>query len=130
MRVLVFGTFDGLHPGHRFFLDRAQERGDLTIIVARDKNVKQIKGKLPHHTEDMRRKALQEAYPKAQVLLGDKEDYARPVHTVQPDIILLGYDQQLPPGIREDDLPCVVERIPAYKPEQHKSSLLWKETRR
>lgn len=124
MRVLVFGTFDGLHPGHRFLLDAAEERGALSVVVARDETVLRIKGFLPQHGECERVAALRKAYPAAAVLLGDATDYLRPVHAVQPDLILLGYDQRLPPGVTPEDLSCAVERIGAYKPETYKSSLL------
>lgn len=36
-RVMVFGVFDGLHPGHRAFLRQARKKGDkLIVVVARD----------------------------------------------------------------------------------------------
>ncbi len=124
MRILVFGTFDGLHPGHRFVIDEAMKRGDLTIVVARDATVSHIKNKTPMHSEDERMKAIQEAYPSATVMLGDPKDYMAPVRAVQPDLILFGYDQKLPPRVTDADMPCAVERLPAFKPEQYKSSLL------
>jgi len=123
MRVLVFGTFDGLHPGHRSFLDTAQERGELWIVVARDKNVAHIKGVLPKEKEGSRRRTIEKAYPSAHVQLGDQEDYKKPLEDIQPDLILLGYDQRLPPGLSLEDLPCPIERLTAFEPGQHKSSL-------
>jgi len=42
--VLVFGTFDGLHDGHRFFLTEARKLGDRLIAsVATDEIVERIK---------------------------------------------------------------------------------------
>ncbi|MDD5041100.1 MAG: adenylyltransferase/cytidyltransferase family protein [Candidatus Peribacteraceae bacterium] len=123
MRVLIFGTFDRLHPGHLFVLAEAGKRGALAIIVARDVTVQRHKNRLPVHTEDERRTAVSRAAPSARVLLGDKDDYLRPVRENVPDLILLGYDQQLPHGVDLEDLPCPVERLPAFHPELYKSSL-------
>jgi LemA protein len=58
MNVLVFGTFDGLHPGHRSVLDAAALRGMLHVVVARDTNVERIKGRPPLHDEEERRASL------------------------------------------------------------------------
>lgn len=123
MDVLVFGTFDRLHPGHQFFLDHAAKSGDLHVVVARDQNVLRIKGHAPDQPEEDRKQAIQKLYPQAQVMLGNPEDFLEPVRSVQPDLILLGYDQKLPPGVSEKDLPCVVERIASFEPEKYKSSL-------
>lgn len=122
MKVLTFGTFDHLHPGHLAYLTEASTRGDLFIIVARDTNVEHIKGHTPDHTEQQRVDALKQAFPDATVLLGDTEDYLKPVREIAPDLICMGYDQQLPPGITEEDLPCEIMRAQAHNPEEFKSS--------
>lgn len=123
MKVLVFGTFDRLHPGHRFLLTEAAKRGELHIVVARDANVLKIKGKKPGQTEEERFATLKKEFPQAHVVLGDSEDFLVPVRKVNPDLILLGYDQKLPPGVAETDLPCPVERLTAFEPEKWKSCL-------
>lgn len=127
MRVLVFGTFDHLHPGHHYVLAEASSRGDLHIVVARDATVKHVKGFLPAHDENKRKSALEHAYPDATVLLGDEHDYMQPVRKVQPDLIVLGYDQKFPAGITENSLECSIERLDAYEPQKYKSSILRKE---
>jgi cytidyltransferase-like protein len=124
MRVLVFGTFDLLHPGHRYLLAEAAKRGELNVVVARDRNVERIKGKTTVHSEEERLAAVRAAAPSARAMLGDREDFLAPVRAVQPDLILLGYDQKLPPGVTEDAFPCPVERLPAFEPEKWKSSIL------
>lgn len=126
MRILVFGTFDLLHPGHRYLLDEASKRGELFVVIARDANVEKIKGSRPQQSESERQAAIAAAYPQATVVLGDEHDFLVPVRTINPDLILLGYDQKLAPGITEKDLPCVTERLPAFHPEKYKSSLLRK----
>ncbi len=123
-KVLTFGTFDHLHPGHLSYLHEAASKGDLFIIVARDSNVEHIKGFSPDHTEKQRVSALQEAFPEAVVQLGDAQDYLKPVRDIAPDLILLGYDQKLPPDVTQKDLPCPVERAKAHSPEEYKSSII------
>ena len=122
MRILVFGTFDRLHPGHEFLLREAAKRGDLSVVVARDANVRRIKGHLPVEPEEVRKSALESAFPAATIVLGDPQNFLHPVLAIKPDLILLGYDQQLPPGVTEKDLPCPFERLPSFHPERFKSS--------
>ena len=122
-KVLVFGTFDHLHPGHHFVLKHAFEKGELYVVVARDATVERIKNKSPDQSEEERQQALQKAYPAATVALGHESDFRQPIQDIGPDLIVLGYDQRLPPGVSESDFPCPVERLPAFKPEKYKSSL-------
>lgn len=123
MKVLLFGTFDHFHPGHQFVLDHAAKRGDVFVVIARDRNVEKIKNLTPSHSEEERMKAVQEALPSATVVLGDPTDFLAPVRAIQPDLILLGYDQRMPPGVTEDQLGAPVERLPSFDPHLHKSSL-------
>ncbi len=111
MKVVVFGTFDNLHPGHLFFLSEATKRGDLHVVVARDKNVERIKNKTPVLNENERVEAICQAFPDADVRLGDAEDFLAPLRQIQPDLIMFGYDQKLPPGATEGDLNCKTERL-------------------
>lgn len=125
MKVLVFGTFDHLHPGHLALFDQAAKHGDcLAVIVARDATVERIKGSLPDQNEEERLKAAKNSLPNAEVMLGDSRDYLSPVRAINPDVILLGYDQHLPPGVKTSDLPCPVERAEPYEQTRYKSSLL------
>ncbi|PIP65055.1 FAD synthase [Candidatus Peregrinibacteria bacterium CG10_big_fil_rev_8_21_14_0_10_49_16] len=125
MRVLVCGTFDHLHPGHRFFLREAQKLGQkLYVIVARDASVKRIKGQFPLQSEKERMAAVCEAFPGAVVVLGHAKDFLIPVKSIAPDILCLGYDQVLPAGIQREDLACDIVRVGALDPSRYKSSLL------
>lgn len=124
MKILTFGTFDHLHPGHVAYLNEAASKGDLFVIVARDAHVEQIKGVTPDQSEHDRLAALKDAFPDAQVVLGDAEDYRKPVRDINPDLIVMGYDQKLPPGVTEADVDCTILRAAPFDPEIHKSSLL------
>ena len=123
MRVLTFGTFDQLHPGHIAYLKQAEDRGALLVLVARDENVEKFKGRRPEENEDTRVANVLRHFPKATVVLGEHDDYLHKVRELNHDLILLGYDQKMPPGIAETDLPAPVERAEPYKPEEFKSSL-------
>jgi len=121
-RVLVFGTFDNLHSGHRFVLREALKRGQLFVAVGLDGTVEKIKGRKPMQNQDERRRAIASEFPEAHVFLGDDIDYLKPVREVEPDLILMGYDQELPPGISKEDLPCTIESLEAFEPSKYKSS--------
>lgn len=120
---MLFGTFDDLHPGHHYLLRQALERGETWVVVARDANVLRFKGRAPLQSEDVRVRAIAEAFPSIHVLLGDGDDYLSRIREIAPDVILLGYDQRLPPGVTEESLGVPVERIDAFEPHIHKSSL-------
>ncbi|MEW6754404.1 MAG: adenylyltransferase/cytidyltransferase family protein [Candidatus Latescibacterota bacterium] len=125
-RVLCCGTFDHLHPGHLFFLRQARELGsELVVVVARDENVKRIKGRYPDHTEEERRERLAELEMVDEARLGYLgKDFLRVVAEVAPDVIALGYDQQAPPGLREAFPERRIVVLEAHYPERYKSSLL------
>ncbi|MEK7084029.1 MAG: adenylyltransferase/cytidyltransferase family protein, partial [Patescibacteria group bacterium] len=60
-RVLVFGTFDGIHTGHLYFLTQAKKKGRvLTVVIARDETVKQLKQRSPRHGENERKKMIRD----------------------------------------------------------------------
>ena len=49
IKVLVFGTFDIIHPGHVFFLNQAKKLGDfLCVVVSRDETVNELKREYPN----------------------------------------------------------------------------------
>ncbi len=128
-KVLVFGTFDGLHRGHVSFLKQARKHGDyLIVVVTRDSNVKKLKGKLPMQNEGRRAAALRKFADK--VLLGEKKVTYRLIKKLNPDVICVGYDQR--PSIsharkilRKLRMKKIsLKRMKPYKPSLYKSSVL------
>ncbi len=95
-RVLVFGTFDGLHPGHVFFLRKAKSKGDeLVVGVARDTHVVALKDKRPHMTERKRLEAIKKQSCVNEAVLCDEElGEFEILQEVLPDLIVLGHDQK------------------------------------
>jgi len=130
-KVLVFGTFDFLHPGHRSFLKQAKKLGNfLTVVVACDHTIKHLKKIIPHHNEKQRVKMVKALKIADQVTLGHhdfKKKYVI-ILKLKPDIIALGYDQKffvknLPAVIKKLGQPCRIVRLKAYRPEKYKSSI-------
>ena len=130
-KVLVFGTFDGLHEGHKDFFRQAKEHGDfLVVVVGRDSTVLKVKGRLPKFSEHDRLDVVQKAPFVDYARLGN-EGVSRYqiIKEVNPNIICLGYDQthfteQLPEKIKELGLNIPIVRLEAYKPEIYHSSIL------
>ena len=93
--VLAFGTFDGLHQGHLYFLQEAAKLGDRLIIgVARDRHVETLKNKKTSFNEEERLKAVSSLSYVTQALLCDKNlDSYEIVKKIKPDLIAVGHDQ-------------------------------------
>lgn len=86
MRVMVFGTFDIFHPGHKNFFKQAREYGDeLYVVVAHDENVKKNKGKYPINSQKERIKAISESGLADKVLPGRLEDVFQVIKENEPD---------------------------------------------
>lgn len=105
--VLVFGTFDILHPGHRWFLSQAASRGDRIIaVVSRDRFVLEWKGKAPSSDERTRRSAIIESGLVDDAVLSDPAQGSYDVlKRIAPDIICLGHDQ----SALKDDLEAFLD---------------------
>ena len=92
MIVVATGTFDLLHPGHLYYLQKSRELGDeLHVIVARDKNV--LHKPAPIVPELQRLVMVSALSVVTSARLGDPIDMMRPIEDIQPDIITLGCDQ-------------------------------------
>jgi len=131
-KVMVFGVFDRLHPGHVSFLEQAAGHGDeLIAVVTRDEMVRQMKNKIPMDTEAIRQENVRKIVHVDRVVMGDVVLGSYDViHNHQPDIICLGYDQH---GLREDIqsrisrgeiAPIEIATMKAYKANMFHTSLL------
>jgi FAD synthetase len=99
--AVIFGVFDGIHDGHRAFIDEANKYGDRVIaIVARDSAVEKLKGKRPAHTELERLEEIGKMIEIDESYLGDeKEGKYEVLKNLAPDIVCFGYDQE---ALRKD----------------------------
>lgn len=129
-KVLVFGTFDGLHKGHLNLFLQAKKHGDyLIVVVARDATVKKVKGHAPKFSEQERVKKVfaQKIVDDAQ--LGNLKSYYKKIKEIKPAVICLGYDQtafveDLEKEIEKMKLKIEIVRLKPYNPKKYKSSLL------
>lgn len=96
MKVLTFGTFDIFHIGHLNYLKQAREiagKGELHVIVSRDINAEKLKAKKLIHNEDERLEIIKQLRIIDKAILGEKENIFEAVKKINPDIVVLGYDQ-------------------------------------
>lgn len=132
-RVMCFGTFDLLHPGHEDYFRQAREFGDeLIVVIARDRTVLDVKGQLPVTNEEDRRKRV-EAHPLvARAVLGSHDDKYRVLEDHRPDVVVLGYDQQAFTAVLADELArrglsARIVRAEPFQPDRYHTSLLRQE---
>jgi len=93
---MVFGVFDGLHAGHRFFLRTAsRECNKLITVIARDASVQNLKHRKPLNTQRKRSYAVSQLLFVWRAVLGDRRQgtYAV-IRRYTPNLICLGYDQK------------------------------------
>ena len=128
--VLVFGTFDLLHPGHLDFFRQAKALGDYLIAgVGRDQVVAALKGKLPRQKEHERLAAVQECslVDEAYLLPDNPEERFQWIKKINPAVIALGYDQtaftdHLAQDLARHGIDCRIVRLKPYHPDRYKSS--------
>lgn len=130
-RIMVFGTFDMVHPGHEDLFRQARTlaaQPHLVVSVARDKNVARIKGHVPRKTEIERLEQVRKSALVDEVVLGDEAGYLPHILSAKPDIIALGYDQsgeyveRLQEDLTSAGLSTKVVRLKAHEPERYKTS--------
>jgi len=97
--VLATGAFDLLHYGHYRFLEEAKRSGGrnskLIVIIARDKTIKERKGRRPILPENQRRALVEALKPVDQAILGyERMNVEAVIRKIKPDIIAVGYDQR------------------------------------
>ncbi len=130
-KIMVFGTFDGLHEGHRAFFKEAKSHGDYLIaVIAQDAIVERLKGKRPMFNQTARIEELQKEDGVDEVAVGDKElGTWEIVKRHRPEIIALGYDQDamrrnLESRLQEFDWRPALITTSAFEPNKYKSSIL------
>ena len=136
-RIMVFGTFDGVHQGHLNFFEQAKKlapRSFLVVSVARDKNVLKIKGNFPVLNEKERITLIEKCKLADKVVLSGVKNHIPHIIKEYPDIIALGYDQKayvknLKKDLKNKGLIVKIARLKSYKEKMYKSNLLHAESR-
>lgn len=132
-KVMVFGSFDVVHDGHRSLFKQARALGDeLVVVVARDETYRGLRGHAPVHNEYERLRAVAGEPLVDEAFLGERDDVYQVVRRLRPSVVALGYDQDsFTDGLRErlDSFglqSTSLVRLQAHSPERFKSSLLKK----
>ncbi|MCX8147258.1 MAG: adenylyltransferase/cytidyltransferase family protein [Candidatus Woesearchaeota archaeon] len=143
-KVMVFGTFDILHAGHINFLEQAREECikhfykekdeekpiKLVAVIARDINAKKAKGIFPINNERTRLENIKKLGVVDEAIMGEFSDKYKIIEKIKPDLICLGYDQEIPKNFEEElkkrKINAKIVRLKAYKPEIFKSSKMRK----
>lgn len=131
-KILVFGTFDGVHRGHLNMFKQAKKLSKnpyLIVSIARDQNVLRIKNKLPYNKENKRKKLVEETGIPDKVILGSLKNYLEHIVKESPDYIALGYDQihyteNLKKNLKNLGFNLKIRRLKPYKENIYKNSLL------
>ena len=130
---MVFGAFDGFHPGHINFFKQAKKYGDFLIVsVGTDKNVAKIKGKKPLFSQQERLALIKNLKIVNKAVLGAEKDFFKHIKQYAPDVVCLGYDQWVNVEEVEKNLAIVgltktrVVRLAPYKDSRAKSTYLKK----
>jgi FAD synthetase len=137
-RIMIFGTFDGIHKGHINFFKQAKKiakspsKSFLIASIARDKNVFKIKGEFPTLSERKRMSLVKKYKIIDKVVLSGLRNYLPHVIKERPDVIALGYDQKAYVKNLRKDLrnkgksvtSIKVVRLKPYKENIYKNKLL------
>ncbi len=92
---MVFGTFDGIHEGHRDFLRQAKQQGDhLIVVVSRDSTIAKVYGRTPKRDEIARLSDLLAENIAQDIVMGHERENYRVLKEHQPDIVVLGFTQK------------------------------------
>ncbi len=130
--VLTFGTYDLVHPWHRYFLEESKKYWNVLItIVATDANVIKFKGKTPIRSEKERVKDIHDLWISDCVYLWQWGHPMLWLKLYNPKVVCLWYDQvwfssELTEYIKEKKLKTEIIRIQPYKEDQYKSSIIKK----
>lgn len=132
VKIMVFGTFDGLHKGHLNFFKQARDLAKkpfLTVSIARDKNVYKIKKTKPHLKEGKRLILIKKCKLVDRVVLSGLGNYIPHILKEKPDIIALGYDQSayvknLKKDLKKHGLMPKILRLKPHKEKIYKNHLL------
>ncbi|MBR9703588.1 adenylyltransferase/cytidyltransferase family protein [Candidatus Woesearchaeota archaeon] len=92
-KVMVFGSFDVLHDGHRALFKQAKKHGKLVVVVARDTSIRHIKNRRSRQPEIKRHALVRAEKTVDKAVLGHTEDFFLVIEREKPNAIMLGYDQ-------------------------------------
>ncbi len=136
VRIMAFGTFDIVHPGHKHFFQQARalagkHKPFLIVSLARDKNVVRIKGR-PATSNELKRLARVKTVSEVdKAVLGAIGNHIPHIVKEKPEIIALGYDQSayvggLRSALAKAGLKVKVVRMKPHLQNKYKTSIIKK----
>ncbi len=128
--VLIFGTFDVIHPGHKFYSQQSGLYGDeLIAIIARDEFVKKTKRRSTIHCESDRMDHIIESGLVDKAYLSDPVTGSyKVVSKLKPDVICFGHDQtklleSFKAWVSKEKLNIEIVIIEPFKRDQYSSTI-------
>lgn len=122
-RVVVFGTFDLIHPGHIAFLTAARKLGDeLVVVVTRDARVRAEKGRAPLFNQKERLAIVQAIRSVDRAVLGEPPGKWSLLAKLRPSVVAVGHDQP----VSKSRTTHQIVRIKRFGPLHHTSSRIKK----
>ncbi|MEK7094719.1 MAG: adenylyltransferase/cytidyltransferase family protein [Patescibacteria group bacterium] len=130
-KAVIFGTFDGVHEGHRHLIREALAHCDeIIVIVARDEHVLELKGHIPFKNLDDRMEMISLETGVSVVVPSDEVlgSYLL-LSEHKPNVIIFGYDQDalmedVNAWMQDNNIHIECVQASAYMPEIYKSSFL------
>lgn len=131
-RVIVFGSFDPLHDGHRDFFRQAKVLGGhLTAVVAHDEALRAHKRRDPYQGAEARLAAVAAVPEVDEALIGNRQaNKYTLLGELDFDVVALGYDQVPSDDVVRQELDnrgkhhVQIVRCKPYRPDVHKSSFI------
>lgn len=129
-RIVVFGTFDLLHPGHLALLSTAAKIAPVTVVLTTDQVIGRYKKRAGVNTYQVRSARLKRLPCVESIVPCDAEPGKfETLQQLKPTTIVLGYDQiKLHQALHKfyDKQPFRPRLITArpYRPEYYKSTLI------
>lgn len=129
---LIFGSFDGFHLGHQYFIEMAKaECDELIIVLARDEMIQKLKGREPRYLFPERKEKIKSIFPDIEVDAGDEilGGY-KVIERNEPDIVFIGHDQDLlrddiDSWIKNNHLNIAIKQLKGYNEKKFKSSIIY-----
>jgi cytidyltransferase-like protein len=128
-RVLVFGTFDPLHDGHRYFFTEAKHQGEhLIVVVAPDAAIRRQKHREPAQPESLRLQAVAALSSVNEALLGEETGGYELLRKLAFEVVAVGYDQKPSDAdirrllVEAGKPEAALVRLPAWQPERYSST--------
>jgi cytidyltransferase-like protein len=127
--VLAGGVFDIIHPGHIHTLNAAKALGDVLVVaIATDKTAQKMKKRSPLHNQELRCELVSCLSMVDKAVIGHEDDIFKTVKEIEPNIIVLGYDQIhqekfIDEGCKRINLNVEIVRLQSPVPELSSSEI-------